>query len=49
MGELLEVLGRVGFREVELRERFDAFRGTSKERIARKYEVVGVNVFARKA
>ncbi len=42
------MLGRVGFRDVELRERFDAFRGTSKERIARKYEVLGVNVFARK-
>ena len=48
MGELLEVLGRVGFREVELRERFDAFRGTSKERIARKFEVIGANVFARR-
>jgi hypothetical protein len=48
VGELIDVLGRVGFRDVELRERFDAFRGTSKERIARKYEVLGVNVFARK-
>jgi hypothetical protein len=34
--------------EVELKERFDAFRGASKERIARKYGVVGVNLFARK-
>jgi hypothetical protein len=34
--------------DVELKERFDAFRGTTKERIARKYGVVGVNVFARK-
>lgn len=48
MGELLEVLPVIGFREVELRERFDAFRGTSKERLARKYDVMGVNVFARK-
>ena len=48
MGELLEVLGAIGLRGVELRDRFDAFGGTSKERIARKYEVVGVNVFARK-
>ena len=39
---------RVGFRDVELKERFDAFRDTTKERIARKYGVVGVNVFARK-
>jgi hypothetical protein len=42
------VLGQVGFRGVEVRERFDTFRGTSKERIARKYGVVGVNVFAHK-
>jgi hypothetical protein len=42
------VLGQVGFRGVEIRERFDAFRGTSKERIARKYGVVGVNVYAEK-
>jgi hypothetical protein len=42
------VLGQVGFRGVEVRERFDTFRGTSKERIARKYGVVGVNVYARK-
>jgi len=42
------VLGQAGFRGVEVRERFDTFRGTSKERIARKYGVVGVNVFAQK-
>ena len=33
---------------MELRERFDAFRGTSKERLARRYQVMGVNLFARK-
>jgi hypothetical protein len=48
VGELLEVLAAVGFAEVELRERFDPFRGTSKERIARKFGVIGVNVFARR-
>jgi hypothetical protein len=48
VGELLETLGRIGFGGVELREHFDPFGGTSKERIARKYGVVGVNVFARK-
>lgn len=42
------MLGQVGFRGVEVRERFDTFRGTSKERIARKYGVVGVNVYAQK-
>jgi hypothetical protein len=45
---MIEVLGRVGFVDVELRERFDAFRGTSKEEIARKFGVMGVNVFAKK-
>ena len=44
----MEVLARVGFADVELKERFDAFRGTNKERIARKYGVLGVNVFARR-
>ncbi len=44
----MAVLGQVGFRGVEVRERFDTFRGTSKERIARKYGVVGVNVYAQK-
>lgn len=44
----MAVLGQVGFRGVEVRERFDSFHGTSKERIARKYGVMGVNVIARK-
>ena len=44
----MAVLGQVGFRGVEVRERFDTFRGTSKERIARKFGVVGVNVYAHK-
>ncbi len=43
------MLAQVGFRDVAVIERFDTFRGTSKERIARKYGVNGINVFARKA
>jgi len=42
------VLAAAGFRDVEIRERFDCFRGTSKEAIARKYGVMGVNVFGCK-
>jgi hypothetical protein len=42
------VLEAVGFTEVDVREHFDCFRGTSKERTARKYGVQGVNVYARK-
>jgi hypothetical protein len=41
-------LKATGFEQVAIREEFDCFRGTSKERTARKYGVVGVNVFARK-
>ena len=48
MAGVIEVLGRVGFSDVAVKEKFDTFRGSSKERIARKYGVVGVNVFARK-
>jgi hypothetical protein len=29
-------------------DRFDCFRGTTKERVALKYGVVGVNVYGRK-
>jgi len=38
----------VGFREVSVKEHFDCFRSTSKEGVARKYGVTGVNVHARK-
>jgi hypothetical protein len=48
VAEISPVLAAAGFRDIELKERFDPFRGTSKERTARKYGVVGVNVFARK-
>jgi hypothetical protein len=42
------VLDRVGFARVRVVERFDCFQGTTKERTARKYGVMGVNVYARK-
>ena len=31
------LLGRVGFDDVVVKERFDCFRETSKERVAKKY------------
>ena len=46
MAELREILRTVGFEQVAIREQFDCFRGSSKERTARKYGVVGVNVYA---
>jgi hypothetical protein len=44
----MAVLSRIGFRDVAVREKFDSFRGTSKERVARKYGVVGMNILAVK-
>jgi len=41
MARLLE---DIGFDGVQVRERFDPFEGTSKEKVARKYRVAGVNV-----
>ena len=42
------MLESVGFTSVRLTEYFDPFAGTSKERVARKYGVRGVNVRALK-
>ena len=42
------MLADLGFERVEIRERFDPFQGTSKERVARKYRVTGVDVHAAK-
>jgi hypothetical protein len=44
--ELLQVLPAVEFRSIAITHRFEPFRGTSKERVARKYGVIGVNVHA---
>jgi hypothetical protein len=43
------VLGEIGFGPVRITEYFDPFGGTSKERVARKYGVRGVNVHALKS
>jgi hypothetical protein len=45
---LLALLTQIGFRDVAVTDRFDCFHDTSKERVARKYGVVGVNVHAAK-
>ena len=45
----MTVLEGVGFRSVRITEYFDPFGGTSKERVARKYGVRGVNVHALKS
>ena len=43
----MQVLEKVGFVDIRICQYFDAFRETSKEHIAKKYGVKGVNVFAR--
>lgn len=40
------MIADAGFREVALRDRFDTFLGTNKEKTARKFGVMGVNVNA---
>jgi hypothetical protein len=40
---------QIGFRAAHITEHFDPFGGTSKERVARKYGVQGVNVLAVKS
>ena len=44
----MAVLSDIGFGSVRVTEYFDPFGGTSKERVARKYGVRGVNVYAVK-
>jgi hypothetical protein len=38
-----------GFTDVRITHRFDCFEATSKEKIARKYGVMGVNLSAVRA
>jgi hypothetical protein len=40
------VFTSAGFRDVAITSRFDCFAGTTKERTARRYGVVGVNLSA---
>jgi hypothetical protein len=45
---MIEALHRAGFRNARARRFFDSFSGTTKEEIARKYEVRGANFIAYK-
>jgi hypothetical protein len=45
---MIPVLTRAGFVDVAIKDRFDCFRGTTKERTAIKYGVLGMNIYARK-
>ena len=45
---MIEVIQEAGFRRAAVREFFDTFRATSKEKVARKYGVRGANFIAFK-
>ncbi len=45
---MMRLLQEVGLAEVRITDRFDCFRGTSKEDVAREFTVRGVNLFARR-
>jgi len=44
--ELEQLLLELGFAEIQEQARFDAFRGTSMERVTTKYGVYGANLRA---
>lgn len=46
--ELISLLGDLGFLEAQVTHRYDAFAGTSKEAVTKKFKVTGVNVLATK-
>ena len=46
--EQIAVMEHAGFVEVEIVARHDPFRGTSKEKTARKFGVEGISLIARK-
>ena len=43
---MIDVFTSAGFSEVAITQRFDPFAGTTKERTAQRYGVVGVNLSA---
>jgi hypothetical protein len=45
---MIEALKQAGFRAVASKQSFDSFLGTNKERVARKYGVLGANFIAWK-
>jgi len=48
VAEITPALTTAGFVDVAIKTRFDCFRGTSKENTARKYGVLGMNIYARR-
>jgi len=46
---MIEVFQNADFDQVAITHRYDCFEGTPKERTARRYGVIGVNLSAVKA
>lgn len=44
---MIGVFSSAGFAEVAISDRFDCFAGTTKERTARRYGILGANLSAR--
>jgi hypothetical protein len=45
---MIDIFTAAGFADVAITHRYDCFAGTTKERTARRYGVVGVNLSARR-
>ena len=45
---MIQLFQEVGLTDVQIVDRFDCFRGTSKEDVALEFTVRGVNIFARR-
>jgi hypothetical protein len=45
----VSALTSIGLEAVQVTQHFDCFRATSKEKIAHKFGVQGVNIFAHKS
>ncbi len=45
---MVKLFREVGLVDVRITERFDCFRGTSKEDVALEFGVRGINLFARR-
>jgi hypothetical protein len=46
---MIDVFTSAGFDEVSITHRYDCFAGTTKERTAKRYGVIGVNLSASRA
>ena len=46
---MIDAFQAAGFEDVAITHRYDCFAGTTKERTARRYGVIGVNLSAVKA